>query len=398
MICHLVRPAGKPEAPAYWYAVGNSLTEKNFPRAQLQYYKNRYVGWAGGCQPTDGFDVIEEVTVDDFCDLDWRKTGYWTHRHQYRTSGWIDREGTWYGCDSQEHDVFIDLIFKMTVHEAEEAGWVRVYGRPRSPEDDEVLQIDWSCRKRTSEAQRYTLRKYGYDVDTGHRENLDHEDPLPPEPRICAEDMVEVDELPKDDVSGDAEDLVEPSPEELQEAQEEGGSKKHPWYVEPNPVDEVADYREPEEDYGPPGLLNSPSVTSPVTPVTPDVPEQTRGVPEGKGEPPWKHLEGDRHNRRVPGLKDAPIYLMVRVQSKNGHQAGSEHFKIGGCGFTLEGFSGSFHGEIGSGFSFYITRDSDRKHLAFRVNGQDVVYNLIDYLKEHPELFDGGDIVEEEDA
>ena len=56
--------------------------------------------------------------------LDWRKTPYYTPE---ASSGWLSREGRFYGCPTFCHDVLAWCVLGIKVPELERLGWVRIY-------------------------------------------------------------------------------------------------------------------------------------------------------------------------------------------------------------------------------------------------------------------------------
>jgi len=113
---------------------------------------DKWHNYAGGfCPKSNDDEVLQTAEADDIHDLDWTLTdmisGKWD-------SGWIDRSGRFYGCNSQMHDTVADLVFNKTVKELEDQGWVRVYSKD-----------EWICMKRLSAEQRNTLSRKGHIVN-----------------------------------------------------------------------------------------------------------------------------------------------------------------------------------------------------------------------------------------
>ena len=81
-------------------------------------------GYNFGCKDDE---ILETVEAEDFESLDWSKT---TLLIPDSDAGWLDRNGKFYGCRSEDHDVLAYFYLKKDVSELEKEGWVRVYGGP----------------------------------------------------------------------------------------------------------------------------------------------------------------------------------------------------------------------------------------------------------------------------
>jgi len=96
----------------------------------------------------DGDVILESVEAEDLFELDWKKTPL--HNDEL-TSGWLSRNGRFYGCPSKYHDMLAGCVFGIKVAELERTGWVRVYSARR-----------FTCETRISEEQRNWLAERGY--------------------------------------------------------------------------------------------------------------------------------------------------------------------------------------------------------------------------------------------
>jgi hypothetical protein len=112
----------------------------------LQDKGNKWVHSSNGCSwmpKEEKQKILETAEVEDIHELDWTKTSLIDNKHN---SGWIDRNGHFYGCTSQNHDIVADLVFNKTVEEMEKQGYVRVYGSD-----------SWVCQRKLTPEQRITL-------------------------------------------------------------------------------------------------------------------------------------------------------------------------------------------------------------------------------------------------
>lgn len=88
---------------------------------------DRWINCVGGWRPKGKKkEALEECWAENYEDLDHTKTDLLVPEDK-ADAGWIDRDGKFYGCDSQHHDSVIRLIIKKEVGEVEELGWVRVH-------------------------------------------------------------------------------------------------------------------------------------------------------------------------------------------------------------------------------------------------------------------------------
>lgn len=116
----------------------------------------------GGFNKGSGVQVLEECEVNDELELDWTKTAL--IREEDSNSGWLDREGKWYPCNSREHDRYAYYILRKNVGDLEKGGWVRVYGSPDS-------SIPWTAIGE-GEYKRISKQQYRWLKDRGYKVNL----------------------------------------------------------------------------------------------------------------------------------------------------------------------------------------------------------------------------------
>lgn len=110
---------------------------------------NKWITFSGGWNPkSDKNTVLETQEAKDIHELDWKKTSI--YRPDMRC-GWLSREGTFYGCGSQDHDLIADLILNKSVGELEKEGWVRIW-----------IDEEWTCQTRLSQQQYDYLSNNGY--------------------------------------------------------------------------------------------------------------------------------------------------------------------------------------------------------------------------------------------
>jgi hypothetical protein len=102
----------------------------------------------GWCPKSDKDIVLDTQEAEDIHELDWTKTSLLNDKE---TSGWLNRSGKFYGCNSQAHDLVADLVFNKSVQEMEDEGWVRIYDKTA-----------FACMKPMSPEQRNYMLDKGY--------------------------------------------------------------------------------------------------------------------------------------------------------------------------------------------------------------------------------------------
>jgi hypothetical protein len=96
-----------------------------------------------------GEKIYAEADAVEFEDLDWTLTDL---LRNYSDKGWLSPDGNWWGCLGFLHDKIPLYLFKTTVRELEERGWVR-FGFS-----------GWACcRPLTADQRAYMDRRYGED-------------------------------------------------------------------------------------------------------------------------------------------------------------------------------------------------------------------------------------------
>lgn len=100
-------------------------------------------------------DIVREVfEAEHITQLDWTKTPLYNHDC---VSGWLSREGRFYGCPSYLHDMLAACVLDMKVPDLEKLGWVRIYDHK------------WfTCSHRLNAEQRNWLSMSGYKVQDGN--------------------------------------------------------------------------------------------------------------------------------------------------------------------------------------------------------------------------------------
>lgn len=136
---YLVRPGSekkKAAAPAYWMQdEGGEWVEAARSRNREKHAKD---------------EVLEVAEAEHLTLLDWRKTPYYTPEGN---SGWLSREGRFYGCPNYCHDVLAWCVLGMKVPELEKLGWVRVYS-----------ETWYVCQTRLSAEQKNWLSLNGHKI------------------------------------------------------------------------------------------------------------------------------------------------------------------------------------------------------------------------------------------
>jgi hypothetical protein len=94
--------------------------------------------------------IVESSDAEDLTELDWRKTPF---HNDDLASGWLSREGRFYGCPQVNHDVLAYCVLGLKVGEIERLGWVRVYDSKR-----------YTCERRLSAEQSNWLSQNGYTI------------------------------------------------------------------------------------------------------------------------------------------------------------------------------------------------------------------------------------------
>lgn len=76
-------------------------------------------------KPKSDDDIIKTVVeTSDLTDLDWSETPLYNNK---LISGWLSRDGRFYGCPSNLHDTLAHCVLGLKVSDLENMGWARVY-------------------------------------------------------------------------------------------------------------------------------------------------------------------------------------------------------------------------------------------------------------------------------
>jgi hypothetical protein len=97
--------------------------------------------------------VIEVAEAHHLTQLNWRKTPF--HNDELAT-GWLSRDGRFYGCPSVHHDVIAFCVLGIKVSDLENMGWTRVYSDR------------FTCEKRLSAEPKNWLSANGHKVYDSH--------------------------------------------------------------------------------------------------------------------------------------------------------------------------------------------------------------------------------------
>ncbi len=102
-------------------------------------------------KPKSGEDIVKAmVETNDLTRLDWSETPLY---NDDLASGWLSRDGRFYGCPSNYHDTLAYCVLGLKVNELEDMGWVRIFS-----------ERHFTCVQRISEEQRNWLSSNYYRV------------------------------------------------------------------------------------------------------------------------------------------------------------------------------------------------------------------------------------------
>lgn len=89
-------------------------------------------------------------------------------------TGWIAPDGTFYGCDAEEHELIAERVLKMSETMLEDQGYVKIFRNPgyliytMRQKGYNISTYEFvGARTRLTDAQRITLEHKGFDVDSG---------------------------------------------------------------------------------------------------------------------------------------------------------------------------------------------------------------------------------------
>ena len=77
----------------------------------------------GGINSGNDISKLKIVEAKSFYDLDWKGTKIYSDKYKY---GWIDRNGKFYGCSYESHDLQARLVHHSTRRELEKQGWIHI--------------------------------------------------------------------------------------------------------------------------------------------------------------------------------------------------------------------------------------------------------------------------------
>ena len=116
---------------------------------------------SGGHQLAEWFNIKPDdiVEVNDWDDLDW--TGTEIYNNDLKT-GWIDRNGIFYGCGYEWHSKQADFIHKKTQRDLEILGYVKVYKSNFFPSNNKNGLNFMIVHHRLNELQKNALYKLDF--------------------------------------------------------------------------------------------------------------------------------------------------------------------------------------------------------------------------------------------
>lgn len=125
---------------------------------------SRWLNEAGGGFGKGGIgeEVLEWAEVEDYRDLDHKKTGAWLDLKPDSMDGWLAPDGTYHPCDYSGHLRYADLFLKRPTRELEEQGWARCHS-PGGGQTDPWFHL--GDGKRLTAEQRNTLSARGFVVE-----------------------------------------------------------------------------------------------------------------------------------------------------------------------------------------------------------------------------------------
>lgn len=77
----------------------------------------------GGYNSKNDITNCEIVEANDFDELDWNDTKVLSKNYR---SGWLDRNGKFYGCSYESHDLQAKLVHHSSRQELEKLGWIHI--------------------------------------------------------------------------------------------------------------------------------------------------------------------------------------------------------------------------------------------------------------------------------
>lgn len=143
----------KDEVKTY-YLVSPGVSKLEKPRPYYWSLDNgdNWIGVARGIWRQKHSDdvVVESAQAAHLTCLDWSKTPFYDNS---LLSGWLSRDGGFYGCPEKYHDLAAYIIIGLKVKDLENTGWVRVHDSTR-----------YVCEKRLSAEQKNWLSMNGFKI------------------------------------------------------------------------------------------------------------------------------------------------------------------------------------------------------------------------------------------
>lgn len=137
---YLISPGGTEGSRRFYWSLDNGDTWIGIARGIYRQKHER--------------DIVKEVVeARHITHLDWKKTPF---RNDTLSTGWLSRDGRFYGCPAVFHDVIAYCVLGVKVSDLENAGWVRVHS-------------NWfACEQRLSAEQRNWLSQNGHKIYDSH--------------------------------------------------------------------------------------------------------------------------------------------------------------------------------------------------------------------------------------
>ena len=113
-----------------------------------------------------GFHFYEPKEDDEIIESTWDEILYKQALRMLdpsKTTGWIAPDGTFYGCDYQDHWIVAERILNCTERELEERGYCKIYRNPIWCTTDES-EYSYYYEKHLTEAQIDVLTSKGLEI------------------------------------------------------------------------------------------------------------------------------------------------------------------------------------------------------------------------------------------
>ncbi len=120
---------------------------------------NHMGGWSCTIEELRDENLIDQsVEAENFEDLDW--AGTWLTTGDSTPCGWVDPDGHYFPCRSQDHIDYAKLVLHSSERELESAGWAKIASDLEKP-DVYVVMVD----RRLSPDQRNTILMLGIPLE-----------------------------------------------------------------------------------------------------------------------------------------------------------------------------------------------------------------------------------------